>query len=312
MGADRPPATSRAGRPFVLLSVAVSIDGYIDDTADERLLLSNEADFDRVDELRAWADAVLVGAETVRRDNPRLLVKDEGRRRARVAAGKPEYPRKVTVTAAGDLDPAARFWHHGTAEHPPLVYTTESGARRLTERLLPPAEDRLAASAEHRSVASTGDRSVASAGDCLAAAAQDRSVASAGEHSTAPAEERPVVPSGERPVLPAEIVVLGAELEFGALLDDLAARGIERLMVEGGGRIHTAFLAAGLADELHLAVGPTLVGDPQAPRFLYPAAFPGGSTHRMSLLGVSQLGDVAVLRYRPQEARCPNPTTITG
>lgn len=240
--------TSGRSRPFVLLSVAVSVDGYIDDTSDERLLLSNDADFDRVDELRAWSDAVLVGAETVRRDNPRLLVKDEARRRARVATGKPEYPRKITVTAGGDLDPAARFWHHGTAEHPPLVYTTDTGARRLAEQL----------------------------------------------------------------TAPAEVVALGTELEFGALLDDLGARGIARLMVEGGGRIHTAFLAAGLADELHLAIGPTLVGDPAAPRFLYPGAFPGGSTHRMRLLGVAQLGDVAVLRYRPQEARCPNPTTGTG
>lgn len=255
-GPDGPADTSGRTRPFVLLSVAVSVDGYIDDTTDERLLLSNEADFDRVDELRAWSDAILVGAETVRRDNPRLMVKDEGRRRARAAAGKPEHPRKVTVTAAGDLDPAARFWHHGTAGHPPLVYTTESGARRLAGTL------------------------------------------------TAPAEQRPAAP--------AEIVALGAELEFGALLDDLAARGVTRLMVEGGGRIHTAFLAGGLADELHLAIGPTLVGDPQAPRFLYPAAFPGGSAHRMSLLGVAQLGDVAVLRYRPQEARCPNPTTTVG
>ncbi|MGI5222607.1 RibD family protein [Nocardia sp. CA-290969] len=226
------------GRPFVLLSVAMSVDGYIDDTAAERLLLSNEADFDRVDELRAWSDAILVGAETVRRDNPRLLVKAETRRRARLAEGRPAYPRKVTVTAAGNLDPDARFWHHGTADHPPLVYTTDTGARRLAERF----------------------------------------------------------------GAPAEIVALGPELEFGALLDDLGARGIGRLMVEGGGRIHTAFLSAGLADELHLAIGPTLVGDPQAPRFLHPAPFPGGSTHRMRLLGTTQLGDVAVLRYRPRES----------
>ena len=37
-------------RPYVLLSVAASVDGYIDDTASTRLLLSNDADFDRVDE----------------------------------------------------------------------------------------------------------------------------------------------------------------------------------------------------------------------------------------------------------------------
>lgn len=225
------------GRPFVLLSVAMSVDGYIDDAADDRLLLSNEGDFDRVDGLRAWSDAILVGAETVRRDNPRLLVRDAARRRARLAEGRCEYPRKVTVTAGGELDPDARFFQHGTEDHPPLVYTTEAGARKLAERL----------------------------------------------------------------TAPAEVVPLAGDLEFGAVLDDLGARGIGRLMVEGGGRIHTAFLSGGLADELHLAIGPALIGDPRAPRFLHPARFPGGSTHRMRLLEVSQLGDVAVLRYRPQE-----------
>ena len=44
---------------------------------DERLLLSNDADFDRVDEVRAGCDAILVGAATVRNDNPRLLVRAE-------------------------------------------------------------------------------------------------------------------------------------------------------------------------------------------------------------------------------------------
>ena len=47
-------------RPYVLLACAASIDGYIDDTTDERLLLSNDEDFDRVDEVRASCDAVLV------------------------------------------------------------------------------------------------------------------------------------------------------------------------------------------------------------------------------------------------------------
>jgi 5-amino-6-(5-phosphoribosylamino)uracil reductase len=63
-------------RPYVLLSCAASIDGYIDDTTDQRLLLSNDEDFDRVDEVRASCDAILVGANTIRRDNPRLLVRD--------------------------------------------------------------------------------------------------------------------------------------------------------------------------------------------------------------------------------------------
>lgn len=72
-------------------------------------------------------------------------------------------------------------------------------------------------------------------------------------------------------------------------------------MVEGGSHMHTEFLSAGLADELQIAIGPTLVGDPEAPRFTNPATFPGGSTRRMHLLDVTQIGDVALLRYQPSK-----------
>src|SRR5260370_13930518 len=103
-------------RPYVLLSVAVSVDGFIDDTTDTRLLLSNDADFDRVDQVRAERDAILIGAVTLRRDNPRLLVNSPERRAAREARGLPAYPLKVTVTASGDLDPGLKFWHYGGAK----------------------------------------------------------------------------------------------------------------------------------------------------------------------------------------------------
>lgn len=220
-------------RPYVLLSVAVSVDGYIDDRNAQGFPLSNALDFDRVDQVRAESDAILIGAETVRRDNPRLLVNDPGRRAARVADGRPEHPVKVTVTGSGNLDPSSRFWHHGGEK---LVYTTDSG--------------RTAASA------SLGDL--------------------------------------------AEVVSLGPEIAFDRLLDDLGGRGVGRLMVEGGGRIHTAFLSAGLADEIQLAIAPLLIGHATAPRFLNPADFPGGPAHRFHLEDVTRVGDVALLRYFPK------------
>ena len=40
-------------RPYTLLSCGMSIDGYIDTATDERLVLSNDADLDRVDAVRA-------------------------------------------------------------------------------------------------------------------------------------------------------------------------------------------------------------------------------------------------------------------
>lgn len=221
-------------RPYVLLSVATSVDGYIDDTSPSRLLLSNSDDFDRVDEVRAESDAILIGAGTMRADNPRLLVNSPERRQKRIAASKPEYPLKVTITASGNLDPDLKFWHHGGRK---VAYTTDAAEGKLRDRL-------------------------------------------AGL---------------------ADVVSTGPDINLGTLLDDLGGRGIQRLMVEGGGRVHTAFLSQGLADEIHLAIAPLLVGEAAAPRFLHPAAYPGGSTRRMKLAEARPIGDVVLLRYLPKE-----------
>jgi 5-amino-6-(5-phosphoribosylamino)uracil reductase len=115
------------------VSCATSIDGYIDDATGQRLLLSNDADFDRVDEVRAGCDAILVGATTIREDNPRLLVRSTARREARVARGLPATPIKVTLTGQGDLDPAAQFFTTGDTEK--IVYTTSAMVGPLTALL---------------------------------------------------------------------------------------------------------------------------------------------------------------------------------
>lgn len=220
-------------RPYVLLSVATSIDGHTDDTGPDRLLLSNDADFDRVDQVRADSDAILIGAATMRADNPSLLVRSAARRAERVAKGLPEHPLKVTVTGTGKLDPGLRFWHHGGEK---LAYTTDAGFNVL-----------------HGQLAGLAD-----------------------------------------------VVSLGPSINFAALLDDLGARHIHTLMVEGGGSMHTAFLSAGLVDEIHLAVAPIVVGQADAPRFLNPENYPGAPRQRMQLVEALPIGDMALLRYKPQ------------
>ena len=97
-------------RHYVLLSCCLSLDGYLDSAAGERLVLSNAADLDRVDEVRAGVDAILVGAGTVRADDPRLVVRSAPRRARRRALGERSTPLKVTLTASGDLDPGARLF----------------------------------------------------------------------------------------------------------------------------------------------------------------------------------------------------------
>ena len=46
-----------------------------------------------------------------------------------------------------------------------------------------------------------------------------------------------------------------------AVLEVLAARGLDRVLVEGGGRLVSAWVAAGLVDRLFLTTAPVLIGD---------------------------------------------------
>jgi riboflavin biosynthesis pyrimidine reductase/pyrimidine deaminase RibD-like protein len=128
-------------RPYVLLSCAMSVDGCRDAPGRERLVLSGAADLDRVDGERASSDAIMVGAGTIRRDDPRLLIRSPERRAARVASGRPGHPIGVTLTASGDLDPRARFFS-GTVPDPDpgprparLVYCASPVADRVRRRV---------------------------------------------------------------------------------------------------------------------------------------------------------------------------------
>jgi riboflavin-specific deaminase-like protein len=119
-------------RPYVLLSCAISADGCLDGAGPQRLVLSGDADLDRVDAERARSDAIMVGAATVRRDNPRLLVRSPRRQAERAARGLPLQPLRVTVTASGRLDRSAEFF---SGPRQPLVYCPAPIAGVLRHRL---------------------------------------------------------------------------------------------------------------------------------------------------------------------------------
>ena len=89
----------------------------------------------------------------------------------------------------------------------------------------------------------------------------------------------------------------GNPIEMRTISEDLAARGVQRLMVEGGGKVHTQFLTDNLADELQLVVAPLFVGDSRAPRFVSDGRFPWNPDRRATLAEVRQIGDVVLLRY---------------
>jgi 5-amino-6-(5-phosphoribosylamino)uracil reductase len=289
-------------RPYVLLSCGMSLDGYLDDTSGERLLLSNDADFDRVDAIRATCDAILVGASTIRSDNPRLLVRSADRRAARVARGENPNPVKVTVTSSCHLDPNAQFFTTGAEEK--LVYCASPAVEEARARFSPVGEpDAPDAPAPEVSspapAVSVSTPAVSASGPAVSAPAPVAPVSgTAAPASTAAASvstaAAPVFGAGRPRVT---VVDGGDPVDVRRVSTDLAKRGIRRLMVEGGGRMHTQFLTAGIADELQLVIAPFFVGDSRAPRFVHDGAFPWGPKNRADLAEVRQIGDVVLLRY---------------
>lgn len=220
-----------AERPYTVLSCGISLDGFLDDASDQRLLLSNDADLDRVDEVRAGCDAILVGAATVRNDDPRLQVRSAERVARRRAAGLPDQPIKVTLTSRAKLDPASRFFTVGDALK--LVY--------------------------------------------CAADTYDMAVEQLGAVAT--------------------VVDGGRSVQLRQVSEDLHRKGVRRLMVEGGGDVHTQFLTEGLADELQLVIAPIFVGTPDATRFAGAGRYPFSRDRRARLVETRAIGDVVLLRY---------------
>lgn len=101
----------------------------------------------------------------------------------------------------------------------------------------------------------------------------------------------------------AEVIDAGDPLDLPTVLGDLAARGVRRLMVEGGGGVHTLFLTADVVDEIQLVVAPFFIGDPSAPRFVRSGVFPQSPERPMRLDEVTRIGDLALLRYLIGAAR---------
>ncbi|MCG7851744.1 MAG: 2,5-diamino-6-(ribosylamino)-4(3H)-pyrimidinone 5'-phosphate reductase [Methanosarcinaceae archaeon] len=84
-------------RPFTFINSAMSADGKLSTKERKQVRISGSVDFNRMDELRATSDAVMVGIGTLLADDPSLTVKSEERRKARKAAGLEENPVRIVV-----------------------------------------------------------------------------------------------------------------------------------------------------------------------------------------------------------------------
>jgi diaminohydroxyphosphoribosylaminopyrimidine deaminase/5-amino-6-(5-phosphoribosylamino)uracil reductase len=124
-------------RPWVVAKIALSLDGKITTPpGDDRWLTSPEARR-AAHELRWESDAILIGAETARRDNPQLTVRLPGKPRGKL------QPLRVVVTRSGKLPRSLHLFsdrHRDRTQvfrNRPLVdVMTELGAQNITHILI--------------------------------------------------------------------------------------------------------------------------------------------------------------------------------
>jgi len=94
---------------MIRVNMAVSLDGRIAPADRQKMRLGGSADLRRMEQLRAWADVIVVGAGTIRAEDPPFALTDEAQCRQRLAEGREEHPMVVVLTAGMSLDQARVF-----------------------------------------------------------------------------------------------------------------------------------------------------------------------------------------------------------
>ena len=120
-------------KPFIFINSAMSADGKISTKKRKQVRISGKADFDRVDELRATSDAVMVGIGTILSDDPSLTVKSEERRKKRLALGLEENPARVVVDSNARTPPTADILKKGVGKR--IIVVSGAAPKERVEAL---------------------------------------------------------------------------------------------------------------------------------------------------------------------------------
>lgn len=119
--------------PYTFINVAMTADGKIDTFEGKGAAISSQRDKERVDQLRADADAVLVGGKTLLGEFPNLTVKSEALRESRIKRGMSPNPIKVGVVTSADVPLDSDFIQAGPARV--VIFTTSQTSSSHLETL---------------------------------------------------------------------------------------------------------------------------------------------------------------------------------
>lgn len=119
------------GKPFVILKMAMTLDGKIATASGESKWITGPEARRRVQALRRLSDAIMVGGETVRQDRPQLTVREPD--------SWPRQPLRIIASRSMDDEEVAFFFPDGNAERVELETNEEwhslmvrLGARNIT------------------------------------------------------------------------------------------------------------------------------------------------------------------------------------
>lgn len=120
-------------RPYVHINVAMTADGKIDTFERRGSTISSPRDKERVDRLRAAADAIMVGGRTLLDENPKLTVKSAELRAERESRALAPNPAKVGIVSSAALGPESDFLTMGPARI--VIFTTLQTSKEQQEFL---------------------------------------------------------------------------------------------------------------------------------------------------------------------------------
>ncbi len=110
-------------RPYILLNYALSLDGKLSTEQRDPVRFTSRIDRGLMDEIRADADAVLIGAGTLRAEDPPVRIKAARRRDERRRKGKPPHPVSVILSRSMQLPRTGRYWEDDQVER--IIATTQ-------------------------------------------------------------------------------------------------------------------------------------------------------------------------------------------
>lgn len=114
---------SPISRPRVWSNFAVTLDGKITTRNHTPAMFTSQQDKKRLTEIRAMADALMIGRSTLVKDNMAMGLPNAKLRAERAAEGRSEYPLRVIISNSGNIPPDLRVFEKMVA--PVVIFTTQ-------------------------------------------------------------------------------------------------------------------------------------------------------------------------------------------